>query len=40
LMSSADYNVELSFGANKMKQSFHVELAEGITPRGGLEPED
>jgi hypothetical protein len=40
LMSSGDYNAELSFGANKMKQSFHVELAEGITPRGGLEPED
>jgi photosystem II stability/assembly factor-like uncharacterized protein len=38
LMSSGDYTAELSFGPNKMKQTFHVELAQGITPRGGFEP--
>jgi hypothetical protein len=38
LMSSGDYTAELSFGSNKMKQTFHVELARGITPRGGFEP--
>jgi photosystem II stability/assembly factor-like uncharacterized protein len=38
LMSSGDYTAELSFGINKMKQTFHVELAQGITPRGGFEP--
>ncbi len=38
LMSSGDYNAELSFGQNKMKQTFHVELAKGITPRGAFEP--
>ena len=38
LMSSGDYTAELSFGLNKMKQTFHVELAQGITPRGGFEP--
>jgi photosystem II stability/assembly factor-like uncharacterized protein len=38
LMSSGDYTAELSFGTNKMKQTFHVELATGITPRGGFEP--
>jgi len=40
LMSSGDYTAELSFGPNKMKQSFHVDLAEGITPRGGFEPQE
>jgi hypothetical protein len=39
LMSSGDYTAELSFGQTKMKQSFHVDLAEGITPRGGIEKE-
>ena len=38
LMSSGDYIAELSFGPNKMKQTFHVDLAQGITPRGGFEP--
>jgi len=38
LMSSGDYTAELSFGPNKMKQTFRVELAQGITPRGGFEP--
>ena len=38
LMSSGDYTAELSFGSNKMKQTFHVELAQGLTPRGGFEP--
>jgi hypothetical protein len=37
-MSSGDYTAELSFGSNKMKQTFHVELAQGITPRDGFEP--
>jgi photosystem II stability/assembly factor-like uncharacterized protein len=40
LMSSGDYTAELSFGPNKMKQTFHVDLAEGITPRGGFEPQE
>jgi hypothetical protein len=38
LMSSGDDTAELSFGSNKMKQTFYVELARGITPRGGFEP--
>jgi hypothetical protein len=38
LMSSGDYTAELSFGLNKMKQTFHVELVRGITPPGGSEP--
>jgi photosystem II stability/assembly factor-like uncharacterized protein len=38
LMSSGDYTAELSFGPDKIKQTFHVELAQGITPRGGFEP--
>jgi hypothetical protein len=33
LLPAGDYNAELTFGTNKMKQSFHVDLAEGITPR-------
>src|SRR2546421_470576 len=33
LLPAGDYNAELSFGQNKVKQSFHVDLAEGITPR-------
>jgi hypothetical protein len=37
-MSSGDDTAELSFGSNKMKQTFHVELAREITPRGGFEP--
>jgi len=28
-----DYTAELSFGSLKMKQNFHVDLAEGIAPR-------
>ena len=42
LLSSGDYNAELSFGQTKVKQTFHVDIAEGITPRGGIplrEPE-
>jgi len=30
---AGDYTAELTFGTTKMKQSFHVDLAEGITPR-------
>ncbi len=33
LLPAGDYNAELSFGATKVKQPFHVDLAEGITPR-------
>ena len=33
LLPAGDYNAELTFGQNKVKQSFHVDLAEGITPR-------
>jgi photosystem II stability/assembly factor-like uncharacterized protein len=33
LLPAGDYNAELTFGQNKVKQSFHVEIAEGITPR-------
>jgi photosystem II stability/assembly factor-like uncharacterized protein len=30
---AGDYTAELTFGNNKVKQTFHVDLAEGITPR-------
>ena len=30
---SGDYTAELSYGKEKMKQTFHVEIAEGITTR-------
>jgi len=33
LLPAGDYNAELTFGQNKVKQSFHVDLVEGITPR-------
>ena len=33
LLPAGDYNAELTFGTTKVKQSFHVDLAEGITPR-------
>jgi photosystem II stability/assembly factor-like uncharacterized protein len=33
LLPAGDYTAELTFGTTKMKQTFHVELAEGITPR-------
>jgi photosystem II stability/assembly factor-like uncharacterized protein len=33
LVPAGDYNAELSFGPTKVKQTFHVDLAEGITPR-------
>ena len=33
LLPAGDYNAELTFGQNKVKQSFRVDLAEGITPR-------
>jgi photosystem II stability/assembly factor-like uncharacterized protein len=33
LLPAGDYNAELTFGQLKVKQSFHVDLAEGITPR-------
>lgn len=38
LLPSGDYTAELSFGQTKMKQSFHVDVAEGITPRGVAPP--
>ena len=33
LLPAGDYTAELTFGATKMKQTFHVDLAQGITPR-------
>src|SRR5438874_1473815 len=36
LMSTGDYTAELTFGQTKAKQTFHVDLVEGIIPRGGL----
>jgi photosystem II stability/assembly factor-like uncharacterized protein len=33
LLPAGDYNAELTFGQTKVKQSFHVDLAEGITSR-------
>ena len=33
LLPAGDYNAELTFGSLKVKQTFHVDLAEGITPR-------
>src|SRR5438067_2178719 len=33
LLPAGDYNAELTFGQAKVKQPFHVDLAEGITPR-------
>ncbi|HEU0208047.1 MAG TPA: hypothetical protein VFQ78_03625 [Candidatus Udaeobacter sp.] len=30
---AGDYTAELTFGNTKMKQTFHIDLAEGITPR-------
>src|SRR5437016_559764 len=33
LLPAGDYTAELSFGTLKMKQNFHVDIAEGITPR-------
>ncbi len=33
LLPAGDYNAELTFGTLKTKQAFHVDLAEGITPR-------
>jgi photosystem II stability/assembly factor-like uncharacterized protein len=33
LLPAGDYSAELSFGMTKVKQTFHVDLAEGITPR-------
>jgi photosystem II stability/assembly factor-like uncharacterized protein len=33
LLPAGDYAAELTFGTTKVKQTFHVDLAEGITPR-------
>jgi photosystem II stability/assembly factor-like uncharacterized protein len=33
LLPAGDYTAELTFGTTKIKQTFHVDLAEGITPR-------
>ncbi|MEY2537070.1 MAG: hypothetical protein QOG67_810 [Verrucomicrobiota bacterium] len=33
LVPAGDYNAELTFGTLKVKQTFHVDIAEGITPR-------
>ena len=34
LLPSGDYTAELSYGRTKTKQTFHVEVAQGITTRG------
>jgi hypothetical protein len=34
LLPSGDYTAELSFGRTKMKQTFHLDVAQGITTRG------
>ena len=33
LLPAGDYTAELSFGPHKMKQTFRVDIAEGVTPR-------
>ncbi len=33
LVPAGDYTAELTFGTTKVKQTFHVDLAEGISPR-------
>jgi photosystem II stability/assembly factor-like uncharacterized protein len=33
LLPAGEYTAELTFGAEKMKQKFRVDIAEGITPR-------
>src|SRR5438876_587980 len=33
LLPAGDYTAELTFGTTKVKQTFHLDLAEGITPR-------
>jgi hypothetical protein len=32
-LPSGDYTAELSYGREKVKQTFHVEIAAGITTR-------
>jgi hypothetical protein len=32
-LPGGDYTAELSYGKTKMKQPFHVDIAEGITTR-------
>ncbi len=39
LLPSGDYTAELSFGRTKMKQTFHLDVAQGITTRGAALPE-
>jgi photosystem II stability/assembly factor-like uncharacterized protein len=33
LLPAGDYTAELTFGTTKVRQTFHVDVAEGITPR-------
>jgi len=40
LMASGDYTAQLVFGQTKMKQTFHVDLAQGIDARGSVIPEE
>ncbi|MDQ6810056.1 MAG: hypothetical protein M3Z64_11635 [Verrucomicrobiota bacterium] len=35
LLPSGDYTAELSFGRTKVKQTFHVDVVQGITTHGG-----
>lgn len=39
LLPSGDYTAELSFGRTKVKQTFHLEVAPGISTRGAALPE-
>jgi hypothetical protein len=39
LLPSGDYTAELSYGRTKMKQTFHVDVAQGITTRGAAMPD-
>ena len=34
LLPSGDYTAELNFGRTKMKETFHIDVAQGITTRG------
>jgi hypothetical protein len=40
LMASGDYTAQLTFGQTKVKQTFHVDLAQGIEARGAVIPQE
>jgi hypothetical protein len=39
LLPSGDYTAELSYARTKVKQTFHVDVAQGITTRGAAMPD-